>query len=31
MASVVGGVAAIHFLYRPIDVIWFTFARKMGL
>ncbi len=23
-------VAITHFLYRPLDVLWFTFARRMG-
>jgi uncharacterized protein involved in exopolysaccharide biosynthesis len=30
MASVVGAVALTHFFYRPLDVLWFTLARRMG-
>jgi succinoglycan biosynthesis transport protein ExoP len=31
MASICIAVAMTHFLYRPLDVLWFTFARRMGL
>jgi succinoglycan biosynthesis transport protein ExoP len=31
MATVVGAVVAIHFFFRPLDVLWFTLARKIGL
>jgi succinoglycan biosynthesis transport protein ExoP len=30
MASMCIAVALTHFLYRPLDVLWFTFARRMG-
>jgi uncharacterized protein involved in exopolysaccharide biosynthesis len=30
MASLCVAVALTHFLYRPLDVLWFTFARRMG-
>ena len=30
MASLCIAVALTHFLYRPLDVLWFTFARRMG-
>jgi len=30
MASLCIAVALAHFLYRPLDVLWFTFARRMG-
>lgn len=30
MASLCVAVALAHFLYRPLDVLWFTFARRMG-
>ena len=30
MASVCIAVALTHFFYRPLDVLWFTFARRMG-
>jgi succinoglycan biosynthesis transport protein ExoP len=30
MGSVCIAVALTHFFYRPLDVIWFTFARRMG-
>jgi len=29
-ASVCIAVALTHFLYRPLDVLWFSFARRMG-
>jgi uncharacterized protein involved in exopolysaccharide biosynthesis len=31
VASVCIAVALAHFFYRPLDVLWFTFARRMGL
>ena len=31
VASVCIAVALTHFFYRPLDVLWFTFARRMGL
>jgi succinoglycan biosynthesis transport protein ExoP len=31
MASLCIAVALTHFFYRPLDVLWFTFARKLGL
>jgi succinoglycan biosynthesis transport protein ExoP len=31
MASVCIAVALTHFFYQPLDVLWFTFARRMGL
>jgi uncharacterized protein involved in exopolysaccharide biosynthesis len=31
MAGVCVAVALMHFLYRPLDVLWFSFARRMGL
>jgi len=31
MATVCAAVALVHFFYRPLDVLWFTFARRMGL
>jgi polysaccharide biosynthesis transport protein len=30
VASLCLAVAMTHFLYRPLDVLWFTFARRMG-
>jgi succinoglycan biosynthesis transport protein ExoP len=30
MASLCLAVAMTHFLYKPLDVLWFTFARRMG-
>lgn len=30
MASLCVAVALTHFLYRPLDVLWFTFARRLG-
>jgi uncharacterized protein involved in exopolysaccharide biosynthesis len=30
MASLTIAVALTHFLYRPLDVLWFTLARRMG-
>jgi uncharacterized protein involved in exopolysaccharide biosynthesis len=30
VASLCVAVALTHFLYRPLDVLWFTFARRMG-
>jgi polysaccharide biosynthesis transport protein len=30
MASLCIAVALTHFLYRPLDVLWFTFARRLG-
>jgi polysaccharide biosynthesis transport protein len=30
MTSVCIAVALTHFFYRPLDVLWFTFARRMG-
>jgi polysaccharide biosynthesis transport protein len=30
VASLCIAVAMTHFLYRPLDVLWFTFARRMG-
>jgi succinoglycan biosynthesis transport protein ExoP len=30
MTSVCVAVALTHFFYRPLDVLWFTFARRMG-
>jgi polysaccharide biosynthesis transport protein len=30
MASLCIAVALTHFFYRPLDVMWFTFARRMG-
>ncbi len=30
MASLCIAVALAHFFYRPLDVLWFTFARRMG-
>jgi hypothetical protein len=24
-------MAAVHFLYKPLDVLWFTGARKLGM
>ena len=30
MASMVTAVALAHFFYRPLDVLWFTLARRMG-
>jgi len=31
MATVVGAMALTHFFYQPLDVLWFTFARRFGL
>jgi uncharacterized protein involved in exopolysaccharide biosynthesis len=31
MATLVAVVALTHFFYRPLDVLWFTFARRFGL
>jgi succinoglycan biosynthesis transport protein ExoP len=31
MATACVAVALIHFFYRPLDVLWFTFARRFGL
>jgi hypothetical protein len=30
MASLCIAVVMTHFFYRPLDVLWFTFARRMG-
>jgi polysaccharide biosynthesis transport protein len=30
MASLCVAVVMTHFFYRPLDVLWFTFARRMG-
>ena len=30
MASAFVAVALTHFFYQPLDVLWFTFARRMG-
>jgi hypothetical protein len=30
MAALCVAVALTHFFYRPLDVVWFTFARRMG-
>jgi hypothetical protein len=30
MAGVCVAVALTHFFYRPLDVLWFTFSRRMG-
>jgi uncharacterized protein involved in exopolysaccharide biosynthesis len=30
MAALCIAVALTHFFYRPLDVMWFTFARRMG-
>lgn len=31
MVSLFAAVALAHFFYRPLDVLWFSFARRMGL
>jgi hypothetical protein len=35
MFGAVGGfvtlVLALHFLYRPLDVLWFTVLRRLGV
>jgi hypothetical protein len=31
MATACVAVALVHFFYRPLDVLWFTFARRFGL
>jgi uncharacterized protein involved in exopolysaccharide biosynthesis len=31
MATVCVAVALVHFFYRPLDVLWFTLARRIGL
>jgi len=31
MAAACVAVALVHFFYRPLDVLWFTLARRMGL
>jgi protein tyrosine kinase modulator len=30
IASAFVAVAMVHFLYQPLDVLWFSFARRMG-
>jgi hypothetical protein len=30
MATAFVAVALVHFLYRPLDVLWFTLAHRMG-
>lgn len=30
VASVFVAVALVHFLYQPLDVLWFSFARRLG-
>jgi succinoglycan biosynthesis transport protein ExoP len=30
MASLCIAIALTHFFYRPLDVLWFTFSRRMG-
>jgi hypothetical protein len=30
MASLCIAVALTHFFYQPLDVLWFTFARRFG-
>lgn len=31
MVSLFAAVALAHFFYRPLDVLWFSFARRLGL
>ena len=31
MATACVAVALVHFFYQPLDVLWFTFARRFGL
>jgi hypothetical protein len=29
--ATLSAIAAVHFMYRPVDVLWFTVLRKFGL